>query len=99
MNNCGVPAARIFNCASTLMPIRLLRLPDRWMQAKPSQAERINPFPTRCGAKFSGALPGCVADTVSSIVPNRATGDNRIRRCPNSPIKKHERLWSFVFFP
>ena len=41
-----------------------------------------------CGAKFSGALPGCVADTVSSIIPNRATRDNRIRNCVNSPLKK-----------
>ena len=40
-----------------------------------------------CGAKFSGALPGCVADTVSTIVPNRATGDNRIGSCLNSPLK------------
>ena len=33
------------------------------------------------------ALPGCVAVTVSSIVPNRATGDNRIGSCLNSPLK------------
>ena len=48
-----------------------------------------------CAAKFSGALPGCVADTVSSIVPNRATRDNRIRSCVNAPLKK--RIYPFRF--
>jgi hypothetical protein len=33
------------------------------------------------------ALPGCVAVTVYSIVPNRATRDNRIGSCVNSPLK------------
>ena len=39
------------------------------------------------GAKLSNALPGCVAVTVYSIVPNRATRDMRIRRCVNAPLK------------
>mgnify|MGYP007014921397 CR=1 FL=1 len=33
------------------------------------------------------ALPGCVAVTVYSNVPNRATRDNRIGRCVNAPPK------------
>ena len=37
---------RFFRGASALIPIRFLRQPDRWMTAKPLQAERINPFPT-----------------------------------------------------
>ena len=40
------------------------------------------------GAKFSSALTLREATTVSSIVPNRDTRDNRIRRCPNAPLKK-----------
>ena len=35
-----------FNSAFTLVPIQFLRLPDRWVPAKPWQTERINPFPT-----------------------------------------------------
>ena len=38
-------------------------------------------------AKLNTALPGCVAVTVYSIVPNRATRDNRIGRCVKSPLK------------
>ena len=42
----------------------------------------------RATAKRSNALMWRVADTVSSIVPNRATRDNRIRSCVNAPLKK-----------
>ena len=40
-----------FNSAFTLVPIQFLRLPDRWVPAKPWQTERINPFPTRLRCK------------------------------------------------
>ena len=43
-----------------------------------------------CGAKFSNALPGCVAITVYSIASNRATRDKCIRGCVNAPLKKCE---------
>ena len=33
-----------FNSAFTLVPIQFLRLPDRWVPAKPWQTERMNPF-------------------------------------------------------
>ena len=42
----------------------------------------------RATAKRSNALMWRVADTVSSIVPNRATRDNRIRSCVNALLKK-----------
>ena len=42
-------------------------------------------------AKLSTALPGCVAATVSTIVPNRDTRDICIGRCPNAPLKKLHR--------
>ena len=42
-----------------------------------------------CGAKLNTALPGCVAVTVYSIVPNRATRDNRIGSCVKSPLKRY----------
>ena len=41
----------------------------------------------RATAKRSNALMWRVADTVSSIVPNRATRDICIRRCAKSPLK------------
>ena len=43
-----------------------------------------------CGAKFSNALLGCVAPTVYSNVPNRATRDKCIRSCAKAPLKKCE---------
>ena len=43
-----------------------------------------------CGAKFSNALLGCVAPTVYSNVPNRATRDICIRSCAKAPLKKCE---------
>ena len=91
------------------MPIRFLRQPDRWVQAKPWQAERINPFPTgvrrkiqHCTAVARGThgfhhlrvhrktqRRTCVTRNamVSTIVPNRDTRDNRIRRCVNALLK------------
>ena len=43
-----------------------------------------------CGAKFSNALLGCVAPTVYSNAPNRATRDICIRSCAKAPLKKCE---------
>ena len=40
-------------------------------------------------AKLNTALPGCVAVTVYSNVPNRATRDNRIGRCVKSLLKRY----------
>ena len=40
-------------------------------------------------AKLNTALPGCVAVTVYSIVPNRATRDNRIGSCVKSLLKRN----------
>ena len=37
---------RFFSSALTLIPIRFLRQPDRWVPTKPLHAERMNPFPT-----------------------------------------------------
>ena len=44
------------------------------------------------------ALPGCVAVTVYSIVPNRATRDNRIGSCVKSPLKRYVAVVGVIDF-
>ena len=68
-----------------IAPTTLVSVP-----AKSVHAERINPFPTRVQTRFCTNIeqsPGARNNIVSTIVPNRATRDNRIGRCVKSPLK------------
>ena len=72
-----------FNSAFTLVPIQFLRLPDRWVPAKPWQTERINPFPTRVQMKICTNIaqsPLARNDMVSSNFSIPGKRKKRIRK-------------------
>ena len=81
------PQGKSFRGALTLVPIRLLRQPDRWVRRKPWQAEQASSFSTSVCCKTQQRTCVTRNATVSCATANRVTRDKCIRSCVNAPPK------------
>ena len=63
------------------------------------EAATVFSAPSNRATKAFAAFTLCEAAMVLHAPSTPGYRNMRIRSCPNSPLKKHERLWSFVFFP